>query len=167
MSTPSFFRQPVSLMNHYDEFCRLDRSYEAAERYDAEYRNELRARTWDVDAALFIGMDGEGFYVQLAADPMGNGYVLHGVADNSGGSWSVEQSLVPAADRQSLVRTVWNACEGYADTVREWGMRRPGTSRLGPHIRQMVREAMHERDDLDLAHDAQQEQNRMARECAP
>ena len=148
------------MRDYTDDFARAD----AAQQQQDE---ATRLATFDVDGAIWIGTDDNGFHVYLTADPTGLGYLLHTVVDNdSYCATTFCDRIQPTYDARSLAKDVQDTCDGCADTVREWGLRRPGTSKLGRVIRQMVREAMLERADLDAEIDARGEQDRQAREWA-
>jgi hypothetical protein len=147
---------------------RVDNLYADAEAQQQKADFERRASTFDIDNAIWIGRDGQGFYVDLHADPCGDGYLLFVVCENDATMHTVYggPELLPRDSATRLCQYVQTVCEEFAITVSDWGLRRPATSRLARPIARLVQDAEMDRLDLNAEIDARGEQDRQAREWA-
>jgi hypothetical protein len=147
---------------------RVDNLYADAEAQQQKADFERRASTFDIDSAIWIGRDGQGFHIDLQADPCSNGYLLFVVCDSDATTHTAYggPELLPRDTAAALRRYVEDVCNEFAITVSEWGLRRPATSRLARPIARMVQDAEMDRLDLDAEIDARGEQDRQAREWA-
>jgi hypothetical protein len=132
---------------------RVDALYADAEAQQQKSNFERRASTFDIDTAIWIGRDGQGFHVDLQADPCGDGYLLFLVCDNDANMHTVYggPELLPRLTATRLCDYLQDTCDEFSITVSEWGLRRPGTSRLARPIARMVHEAEMDRVDFDAA----------------